>query len=196
VQELNLAPGLLLSMPQLSDPNFTRAVVLMLDHGDDGSFGLIMNQPTPMSVPEILKSLEVDWCGDPEALVWSGGPVMPTSGWILHSGTDDLGPASDTLDHALEFSGNLKIGDDFYLSTSEENIKILAESAPTSMRFLLGYAGWSEGQLAQEMAEGSWLHADINKDILFNSPAEHMWEHCLKNIGIDPESIVQSRGVH
>ena len=48
VQELNLAPGLLLSMPQLADPNFTRAVVLMLDHGDDGSFGLILNHPTPL----------------------------------------------------------------------------------------------------------------------------------------------------
>jgi putative transcriptional regulator len=64
------------------------------------------------------------------------------------------------------------------------------------MRFLLGYSGWAAGQLAQEMAQGSWLHADINTEILFDSPAENMWERCLKNIGIDPESIVQSRGVH
>jgi putative transcriptional regulator len=168
----------------------------MLDHGDDGSFGLILNHPTPMSVAKILSSLEVDWCGEPGALIWSGGPVMPTSGWILHSGCDELGPASETLDHALEFSGTLKIASDLYMSTSEENIKILAEAAPERMRFLLGYAGWSQGQLAAEMAEGSWLHADINVDILFESSADDMWEHCLKNIGIDPESIVQSRGVH
>jgi putative transcriptional regulator len=183
-------------MPQLSDPNFTRAVVLMLDHGDDGSFGLIMNHPSAMPVAEILSSLEVDWCGNPDAVVWSGGPVMPTSGWILHSGTDDLEAVSDTLDHALEFTGTLKVMEGLYMSTSEENIKILAESAPDSMRFLLGYSGWAQDQLAQEMAEGSWLHADIDADILFHSPAEEMWEACLKNTGIDPEAIVQSRGVH
>jgi putative transcriptional regulator len=196
VQELNLAPGLLLSMPQLSDPNFTRAVVLMLDHGDDGSFGLILNHPTPLSVSEVLSSLEVDWCGDSEAVVWSGGPVMPTSGWMLHSGCDELAAPSETLDHALEFSGTLRVSDSLYMSTSEENIKILAEAAPERLRFLMGYAGWSEGQLASEMAEGSWLHADINSDILFGASAEEMWALCLKNMGIDPEAIVQSRGVH
>jgi putative transcriptional regulator len=196
VKELDLAPGLLLSMPQLSDPNFSRAVVLMLDHGDDGSFGLIMNHPSSMEVADLLSNLEVDWCGKPEAVVWSGGPVMPNSGWVLHSGSSEIEAASDTLDDALESTGSLKVADGLYMSTSEENIKILAESAPDRMRFLLGYSGWAGGQLAQEMAQGSWLHADINTDILFDSPAEEMWERCLKNIGIDPESIVQSRGVH
>ncbi len=183
-------------MPQLSDPNFSRAVVLMLDHGDDGSFGLIMNHPTTMSVADILSSLEVDWCGEFDAKVWSGGPVMPTSGWILHSHCDELAPASDTLDHALEFSGTMKIMDDLYMSTSEENIKILAESAPDRMRFLVGYSGWASDQLAQEMAQGSWLHADIDSKILFESPADEMWEACVHKMGIDPESIIQSRGVH
>jgi putative transcriptional regulator len=196
VQEINLAPGLLLSMPQLSDPNFARAVVLMLDHGEDGSFGLIMNQPTSMSVAEILTSLEVDWLGDFDAVVWSGGPVMPTSGWVLHTGSDELSPASDTLDHALEFSGTLKIQEGLFMSTSEENIKILAETAPDEMRFLIGYSGWASGQLAEEMAQGSWLHADIDTKILFESSADEMWERCLNKMGIDPKSIVQSRGVH
>lgn len=196
MQELDLAPGLLLSMPQLSDPNFSRAVVLMLDHGDDGSFGLIMNHPSTMEVADLLSNLEVDWCGKPDAVVWSGGPVMPNSGWILHSGCDEIEAASDTLDDALENTGTLKVSDGLYMSTSEENIKILAENAPGHLRFLLGYSGWAAGQLAQEMTQGSWLHADINTEILFEAPAEEMWERCLKNIGIDPEAIVQSRGVH
>ncbi len=196
VQELNLAPGLLLSMPQLSDPNFTRAVILMLDHGDDGSFGLIMNHPSHLPVAEVLGSLEVEWCGDAEALVWSGGPVLPNSGWILHSECDDIDDASGTLDHALEISGTLKIMEGLYMSTSEEKIKVLAESAPDRMRFLLGYSGWATGQLANEMAEGSWLHADIDIATLFETPAEEMWAECLRHMGIDPEAIVQSRGVH
>jgi len=183
-------------MPQLSDPNFTRAVVLMLDHGDEGSFGLIVNHPSTMEVAELMTGLEVDWCGKHDAVVWAGGPVMPNSGWILHSGSDELPNASDTLDQALEATGHMKVCDGLFMSTSEENIRILAEAPPQRMRFLLGYSGWAGGQLAQEMAQGSWLHADINTDILFDANVEDMWALCLKNIGIDPESIVQSSGIH
>src|SRR5215510_5305745 len=92
----NLAPGLLLAMPQLQDPNFTRSVVLMIEHGDSGSFGLVINQPSPIRAIELLDSLGMAWAGDRDAVVWSGGPVSPATGWVLHEPYDAL-PATGRL---------------------------------------------------------------------------------------------------
>ena len=64
VESSNLAPGLLLAMPQLADPNFSRAVVLMIEHGDSGSFGLVINHPSPIRAAELLESLEMNWQQD------------------------------------------------------------------------------------------------------------------------------------
>lgn len=197
MQEISLlAPGLLLSMPQLTDPNFTRAVVLMLEHNDEGSFGLVVNQESDLSMFKLMAGLESEWAGEPRANVWAGGPVMPGSGWVLHDGSDMVGRASDTLSDALDETGTMKITEGLFMSTSVDNIKTLAENPPDRMRVLLGYSGWSGGQLAAEMAAGSWLHCDVDMDILFRCPAEKMWERCLEKMGLSPESIVQSRGVH
>jgi putative transcriptional regulator len=92
VTERNLAPGLLLAMPQLLDPNFHRAVVLMIEHNEEGSFGLIVNRPSTMSVSALLVALDMTWRGDNGAVVWTGGPVMPTSGWVLHEPSHRIGP--------------------------------------------------------------------------------------------------------
>lgn len=196
MQQHSLAPGLLLSMPQLADPYFTRAVVLMLDHNDLGSFGLIVNQPSTLAVSELVRTLSVDWAGNPEAAVYSGGPVMPGSGWVMHSGSERLAPADASLDAALEGTGTVRVASGLYVTTSQDNIKLLATEPPKQIRVLLGYSGWSDGQLAREMARGSWLHADIDNEILFACPAEEMWQRLLSKMGIDPESIVQSHGVH
>ncbi len=191
-----LAPGLLLAMPQLMDTNFSRAVVLMLEHSDEGSFGVIINQKSQLLVKELLGSIDIPWQGDPAAPVWTGGPVMPSSGWVLHTGSKDLPPAAASLDLALDTTGSILITEGLYLTTSEDNLALLAKSPPENLRFLMGYSGWSGGQLAQEMAEGSWLHADIDIDSLFSVPSEELWGHCLTSMGINPDSIVQTWGVH
>ena len=72
-----MAPGLLLAMPQLADPNFSRSVVLMIEHGPQGSFGLVINHPSPIKASELLESLEMQWGGEDAAVVWAGGPVSP-----------------------------------------------------------------------------------------------------------------------
>ena len=76
-----IAPGLLLAMPQLLDPNFSRSVVLMIEHADDHSFGLVLNRPTEFQVADVLSPMHIEWAGDPDAVVWLGGPVMPRSGY-------------------------------------------------------------------------------------------------------------------
>jgi putative transcriptional regulator len=194
--ELSLAPGLLLSMPHLLDPNFTRAVVLMIEHNDEGSFGLIINQPSEMSVTTLLESLDLEWHGDQEACVFSGGPVMPTSGWVLHEPCPAVGPGAPDLKTGLEEGGTIDIYPGLSLSTSPEKLAALAADPPARTRFLLGYAGWGPGQLAEEMTRGSWLHADLDTSLIFDTPADEMWDGALRSLGIDPEAIVQTRGVH
>ena len=88
--ELRVAPGLLIAMPQLRDPNFDRSVVLMIEHRTEGSFGLVINRPTRTPIGHLLKSIDIDWQGTQVEVAWSGGPVQPETGWILHEKADGL----------------------------------------------------------------------------------------------------------
>lgn len=184
----DLAPGLLIAMPQLVDPNFTRSVVLMIEHTDQGSFGLVINQPGPIKAGTLLDSLSIPWRGRDETMVWLGGPVSPETGWVLHEpqgGDDDEGP------------GTTRIGPGIQLSTSADRLRALAARPPARMRLLLGYSGWGPGQLAREMAQGSWLHADLDPAIVFAPDPDAMWEAAVKSLGIaNPDAVVQGRGVH
>jgi putative transcriptional regulator len=186
--QTSLAPGLLLSMPQLIDPHFTRAVVLMIEHGDGGSFGLVLNQPSPIKVRELLESLDITWRGDADATVWTGGPVSPTTGWVLHEPVEGL-------DERVP-DGHVAVTDALSLSTSPDRLRVIADEPPRRVRMLLGYAGWAPGQLAAEMARGSWLHVDATPELVFEAPAERMWELAVRTLGIDPEAVVQGRGIH
>ena len=179
-------------MPHLVDPNFSRAVVLMVEHNDQGSFGLVVNQPSDMDAGTLLSALNIEWRGAADTMVWSGGPVMPTSGWVLHGPGKVL--ADD--DATLETGGTIRLADGLSLSTSPETLKLIAEAPPPQVRLLLGYSGWGPGQLASEMARGSWLHADLDPEIVFDTEPERMWETALRSLGIDPESIVQTHGIH
>jgi putative transcriptional regulator len=196
VQKVGIAPGLLLSMPQLVDPNFHRAVVLMVEHNDEGSFGLILNKQSDMSVAELLEALELEWKGSDDAKVGSGGPVMPTTGWVLHTPSAAIGDGAATLAEGLERAGTVSITSDVDLSTSPAKLRLIADTPPERIRFLLGYAGWGPGQLAAEMASGSWLHAEVDAALVFDTPPDEMWGCALRSLGIEPSSVVQGRGVH
>jgi putative transcriptional regulator len=190
--ETNLAPGLLLAMPQLVDPNFTRSVVLMIEHGDEGSFGLVINQPSPILASELLGSLDMEWGGADDEVVWAGGPVSPTTGWVLHGPTAGLGATQ-----GLGSSGTIEVSPEIALSTSPEKLRQLGKMPPRRLRLLLGYSGWAPGQLASEMTRGSWLFADADPALIFDTPADAIWARAMASIGIaNPESVVQGRGIH
>src|SRR5690348_13316988 len=133
VESDNLAPGLLLAMPQLADPNFSRAVVLMIEHGDQGSFGLVINHPSPIKASELLDSLEMSWRGEDTAVVWAGGPVSPSTGWVLHE------PVGGTQPGTIEITSTIS------LSTSPDRLRAIANQPPRNVRLLLGYSGWGPG---------------------------------------------------
>ncbi len=180
-----VAPGLLLAMPQLQDPNFERSVVLMVEHTDSGSFGLIVNRPTEIAVPDVMASFGVTWSGSPDAVVWSGGPVMPGTGWLLHEPTDL--PADE---------GMLQVAPGIVLSTSPERLRALAARPPSHVRFLMGYSGWGSAQIEGELAASSWLLAEATPELIFEVAPERMWQVAMHSLGIDPATLVPAVGVH
>ena len=187
VESSNLAPGLLLAMPQLADPNFFHAVVLMIEHGDAGSFGLVINHPSPIRAAELLDSLEMSWRGEDTAVVWAGGPVSPSTGWVLH---EPIGIAQAGI------GGTIAITSSISLSTSPERLRAIASQPPRNIRLLLGYSGWGPGQLATEMARGAWLHTAVDPGLVFETPADQMWETAMRSLGINPRDLFVGRGVN
>ena len=186
MESTNLAPGLLLAMPQLADPNFSRSVVLMIEHGPQGSFGLVINHPSPIKASELLDSLEMSWAGEDSAVVWAGGPVAPSTGWVLH----------EPLGIAAPGQGTISITSSISLSTSPDRLRAIANAPPRYIRLLLGYSGWGPGQLEAEMSRGAWLHASVDPKLVFDTDPEDIWERALRSLGINPESLFASRGVN
>lgn len=176
-------------MPHLLDPNFSRAVVLMIEHSDEGSFGLIINHPSTLAVGDLLEQLEINWRGSDEAVVWSGGPVTPETGWVLHEPMTEM-PEPEADGPTVEIAPGIA------LSTSQDMLRGIAGAPPERVRFLLGYSGWGPGQLAAEMVHGSWLHADASPELVFDTPPDEMWEIAIRSVGIDPESLIPGQGVH
>jgi putative transcriptional regulator len=182
-----LAPGLLLAMPQLSDPNFSRAVVLMIEHGEQGSFGLVINHPSPIRATELLDSLEMQWAGEASAVVWAGGPVSPSTGWVLH---EPVGIA------VANSGGTIEISSTISLSTSPDRLRLIAKQPPRNVRLLLGYSGWGPGQLAAEMSRGAWIHTAADPKIVFETAADEMWDVAMRSLGINPKDLFAGRGVN
>jgi putative transcriptional regulator len=187
VESANLAPGLLLAMPQLADPNFSRAVVLMIEHSEQGSFGLVINHPSPIKASELLDSLEMHWHGEDNAVVWAGGPVSPSTGWVLH---EPVGAAIANTGGTIEITSTIS------LSTSPDRLRVIANQPPRNVRLLLGYSGWGPGQLAQEMARGAWLHTSADPKLVFETPPDQMWDAAMRSLGVNPADLFAGRGVN
>lgn len=179
-----ITPVLLLSMPQLEDPNFARAVVLLCEFSPDGAFGLVVNRPTEFPASSVVQ-LVPPIAAKNELPLWIGGPVEPERGWIL------LGRA-DRDDEAREIAPGL------YLSASPSALRrVLEAPAPPPARVIAGYAGWGPGQLDRELSESSWLMADVDPEFLFNTPASDLWEAAIRRLGADPSQLqVGGHGVH
>jgi putative transcriptional regulator len=182
----SLAPIVLLSMPQLTDPNFNRAVVLLCKHSEEGAFGLVVNRPL-LTSGTVTVNLDPPVSTDRELQIWVGGPVEPSRSWIL------VGQEPD----ADEDLRGMRVADNLYLSTSPHLLRRLLEPSPPPMaRLIVGYSGWGPGQLEAELDESSWLISDVDRDVIFNTPAEKLWETLIRRLGADPAQLHMSRGVH
>jgi putative transcriptional regulator len=174
------APILLLSMPQMADPNFAQTVVLLCDYTERGAFGLVVNRQMDELAWTMVKT-EPPVKIDPEVRLWIGGPVDPQRTWVLTA----AGQGPD--DEQREICPGV------VLSVSHQLTLELLQAPPTNRsRVLIGYAGWAPGQLDQEIAASAWLTLDVDADLIFAVPPELMWETGLRRLGTDPAKLQAS----
>jgi len=178
----DLAPCLLIAAPGMSCPFFNHTVVLLVEHGEDGALGFVINRPTTTPVTSLLEGLEIDdLSAHLPGEVWVGGPVAPDTGWVLF---DPLSGDSDDVE-AVELADRIAV------SASRTFLEHLAGGqGPTVYALLLGYAGWGPGQLDDEIRDGSWISIDLDPALVFDADHADRWRAGLATLGIDPSRMV------
>lgn len=195
-------PSFLVAMPQLLDPNFKQAVILLIDHKPEGAMGLVVNRPSNVSMKSLVRT-ELHNIPN-EIPAWSAGPVGPDRGAVLRY-LPNPGPEVD--DH---------IGHGVCLSTTEDALSELVtfarrrlaaggvnpdedelDLAPENcwlypFRFLVGYAGWGAKQLDREIRMGSWMQMPLDLTLLFDTPWPEMWAVAMSQFGVNPMDIAPS----
>jgi putative transcriptional regulator len=177
-----LAPGLLAAAPSLRCPFFHHTLVLLIDHGADGSFGFVLNKEAPLDFRGVVEELGLEVGEDRvfDVPVLRGGPVSPETGWIVF----DPDGAPKLPKDVLRFANGLA------LTASVDMLHAMADGlAPERAILTLGYAGWSPGQLEGELREGSWIPVDLDPALIFERPIEDRWRIALESLGIDPGRV-------
>ena len=178
------APLLLLSMPQMADPNFTRTVILLCDYSEDGAFGLVVNRQMTDPAWQVIKT-KPEVRVNPEVRLWMGGPVDVQRAWVLMS--DAQGPDEEQRE----------VAPGVLLSVSQDlTLRLLQEPPTARARVIVGYAGWGPGQLDKELTASAWLTTDVDPGLIFGVPPEEMWETAIRRLGADPAALQSSSGVH
>jgi putative transcriptional regulator len=175
----DLAPGLLIAVPQLDDPNFARSVVLLIEHNESGAMGIVFNRPSDIGLKDIGKEHGMDVHAS-AGNAFIGGPVQRERGFLVH--------------RLSEVADSVHLHDDVYLSVSTDALRTLLAGDPAAYRLCLGYAGWGPGQLEREMVSGGWLNSGISSRRIFDTPVEKIWEAVIRDLGIDPAFLVQGGG--
>lgn len=161
------AGKLLIAEPFLHDPNFFRTVILLCEHGEEGTVGFVMNRPTDLQISALFPESEMASLG-----VYQGGPVQLDTICILQR--------TEKADTGHEVMPGIYWGSAFE-SLEEEisaGVKTLAD-----VQFYMGYSGWGAGQLEEELLSGSWLLADANPQLIFETPREDLWRVALETLG-------------
>lgn len=183
---LFLSGRLLLAMPGMSDPRFERAVIALAVHDENGAVGIgIGHKRAGIRLRQLLKQLGLDPGEAPDCAVHHGGPVEPGRGFVLHS--EDWG-GQDTV-RVVGPNGN------FGLTGTIDILKAITEGrGPSRWLIALGYAGWGEGQLEEEMTRHGWYSAAGSPEILFDTPSDERWESAFQAEGIDPRLLASETG--
>ena len=174
----------LLAMPSLAEGIFSHSITYICEHGESGAMGIVINQPLELTVAEIFDHLQIKALKDfDEVPVMAGGPVQIDHGFVLHRAMD------------TEWEASIKVTEDITLTTSRDVLRAIANgTGPEEHLIALGYAGWSPGQLEQELAQNSWLTLPADSDIIFATPCEQRLGAAAAQLGIDMNLISGQAG--
>ncbi len=172
-----LAPGFLIAVPQLLDPNFRQSVVLLLERSDEGALGVVVNRESPLLLRELCADHQIRYSGDPAKKVRAGGPVQPEQGLVLY-GREHADP------------DGREVRDGLYMSASKETLGRLCNLQRGRFHCYAGYAGWGPGQLEQEITQGAWITAPVDSELVLDTLTEELWAKGMHSAGIDPALLV------
>jgi putative transcriptional regulator len=169
MEEIVLRPGvLLIAPPAMTDPNFHRAVVFLCEHTEEGSFGLVLNKPLDAQPADLVQGMEAY-----DGRLSLGGPVQTDTIHYLHRHGGSVTDAQPIIDGVLW-------GGDFDMILAIINAY---QTSANDLRFFLGYAGWGEGQLYEEVEAGGWIVTGAQPHDIFDVEPDVLWRDVLRRMG-------------
>jgi putative transcriptional regulator len=187
---LSLKGKLLIAMPCMTEATFAGSVIFLCAHSPEGAMGLIINKPMAgASFMELAERLDLSKTSDSiaqrlsETPILMGGPVEQHRGFVLHSADYSGGDTS------------LDVTEEFKLTATVDVLQDMAEGkGPLQSLIALGYAGWSPGQLENEILHNGWLHWDADADAIFSPDWPNKHTRVLNRMGIDPRMLSSDAG--
>lgn len=174
----------LLAMPTLTEGIFAHSLTYICEHSEEGAMGIVVNRPLSLTLRDVFEHLEISVRPDAgDEPVLAGGPVQTDRGFVLHRHAD------------REWDSTLHVEGDISLTTSRDILEALAQAeGPAEHLLALGYAGWSAGQLEEELAANAWLTLPADSDILFAVPAQERLNAAAARLGVDLALISTTAG--
>lgn len=186
-RDFNLVDHFLIAMPAMQDPIFGGAVVYVCEHNDKGVLGVVINKPTDMTLQVLFERIDLtlgaglDMPAVNEPIMF-GGPVQDDRGFVLHT-------------PGAPYSSSLRVTDEIAFTTSIDVLEAVAKgTGPQRMLVSIGYAGWSAGQLEEEIGRNGWLTVAADPAIVFDLPVEQRYVAAMKLLGIDPMMLASEAG--
>ena len=179
----SLSGQLLIAMPGIGDPRFERAVIALCAHDENGALGIGVGRIVPrLGLHGLLEQLEISAGVAPDVPVHLGGPVEPQRGFVLHG---------------LDWGGEdtLRVGERWALTGTLDILRALAEGrGPARFLVALGYAGWADGQLDDEMSRPGWFATSGSDTLLFETPVGERWAAAFAAAGVDTRMLAATTG--
>jgi putative transcriptional regulator len=173
-EALSLAGQMLVASPDIEDPRFRHAVVLMVQHDATGAFGIIVNRPlAEHPLAQLLGEIGRDNAGvTGRVLIFFGGPVDPTLGFVVHS-ADYRGAGTIAIDQRLAMT-----------LVSQVLVDIAGGKGPARALVAFGYTGWGPDQLEGEIARGGWFIEPADSDLVFDGGTDKVWADAMARLGL------------
>jgi putative transcriptional regulator len=181
---VNLTNHFLIAMPGMADPYFSRTLTYICEHNDKGALGVVVNKPIDLTLGSLFEQVEIPLENESLSLqsVYFGGPVQIDRGFVLHQ---PLGAWQSTL----------RIGSDIGLTTSKDILQAMARGeGPGRQLVTLGYAGWSAGQLEDEIKRNGWLTVEADANVIFNLPADERLTTAMSMLGLNFANLSDEAG--
>ncbi|MES2499252.1 MAG: YqgE/AlgH family protein [Pseudomonadota bacterium] len=189
MENINLTGQFLIAMPAMTDPYFSKTIIYVCTHNQDGAMGVIVNRATDITLNDLFEQIKLD--SDSSALlektVYYGGPVQIDRGFILHT-------------PQIEYNSTILVNNTIALTTSKDILEATAkDNGPEKMLVALGYAGWTPGQLEEEMLKNAWLSLDTNNihdihALIFDAPNTEKFDLAMQLMGLNLANLSHNAG--